>query len=110
MAIYQFKNFTVSDIGTTETVLYTPPTGQKSMLLGLTVTNTTPSSLPIELYIVKSDSTVVHLSKSTRVLGGESVDLLSGKKLVVVDGDSLKIKSKVASSFDVVLSVMEDVD
>ena len=110
MALYQFKNFTSSGVGTSEVSVYTSPTGKKSMALGLSVTNVTPASLPIEASLVKSDSTVVALSKSIRVLGGESADLLAGRKLVLGDGDSITVKAKVANAFDVVLSVMEDVD
>jgi hypothetical protein len=110
MALYQFKNFSSSNIGTSPITLYTPPSGKKSMALGLSISNLTSASLPVEIYITKSNADVIHLSKSSRVAGGESVDFLEGRKSVLEDGDSIGIESQVGNAFDALLSVMEDID
>lgn len=110
MATYQFKNSTSTGIGTTATAVYTTPAARKSIAIGCVVTNTTGSALPVTLTLVKSDNSVVQLAKNARIDGGQSVDFLSGKKLVIQANESLRLKSPIATSLDCLVSVLEDVD
>tara|TARA_B000000532_G_scaffold100107_2_gene80202 strand:- start:12390 stop:12722 length:333 start_codon:yes stop_codon:yes gene_type:complete len=110
MATYQFKNETHDGIGTAGTEVYTVPATQKSIVIGCQVANITGASLPVEIQLVKTNNDIIHIAKSSRVLGGTTEDFLSGKKLVMQAGEKLKVKSKVDSSFDCVISVLEDVD
>ena len=80
-------------------------------MIGCSVSNITGASLPVDLSLVKSDSTaIIHLAKATRVDGGTTTDFLSGKKLVMQAGEKVQLVSKVADSLDCVVSVLEDVD
>ena len=110
MAAYQFKNATGDSIGTAGLDIYTVPSGLKSIVIGCTVTNITGASLPVEVKLIKADNTVIHISKSERVLGGTTHDFLSGKKLVLDAGEKINVASKTANSLDCVVSVLEDVD
>lgn len=110
MATYQFTNNTVNNVGTTAVDVYQVPSSKKSIMIGCSVSNITGASLPVELSLVKTDSTVIHLAKATRVDGGTTTDFLSGKKLVMQAGEKVQLVSKVADSLDCVVSVLEDVD
>ena len=110
MATYQFKNETHDSIGTAGTEVYTVPATQKSIVIGCQVANITGASLPVEIQLVKTNNDIIHISKASRVLGGTTEDFLSGKKLVMQAGEKLTVKSKVDSSFDCVVSILEDVD
>jgi hypothetical protein len=110
MALYQFKNAVATEIGTSGAVVYTVPANKKSILIGCSVSNTTGSILPVEVSVIKADSTVVHLAKDARIEGGMSADFLSGKKLVLQAGEKIKVVSKLVNSLDCIVSVLEDVD
>jgi hypothetical protein len=110
MASYNFKNATANDVGTTPADVYTVPASKKSIMIGCSVTNITGATLPVELSLVKADSTIIHLSRAHRIEGGTTHDFLSGKKLVMQAGEKVQLVSKIASSLDCVVSVLEDVD
>lgn len=110
MALYQFKNAVASAVGTTSTVVYTAPTGKKTIAIGCNVTNTTGAALPVEVKVLKVDGTAIYLAKAHRIDGGLGVDFLQGRKLVLTAGETLNVASAAASSLDCVVSVLEDVD
>ena len=110
MAAYTFINQTANAVGTTPVDVYTVPATQKSIVIGCMVTNTTGATLPAEVKLVKAYNTEIHLSVSERIKGGTTTDFLQGKKLVMTAGEKINITSKAASSFDCVLSILEDVD
>jgi hypothetical protein len=110
MALYQFKNAVASGIGISGANVYIVPASKKSILIGCSVANITGSILPVEVAIVKADSSVIYLAKSVRIEGGGQADFLSGKKLVLETGEKLRVVSKMNDSLDCVVSVLEDVD
>lgn len=110
MAAYTFLNATSNDIGTAGSDVYTVPTGQKSIVIGCSVSNITGAALPVEIQLVKPDGTIIHISRASRVDGGTTEDFLSGKKLVMQSEEKLHVISKTDSSLDCVVSVLEDVD
>lgn len=110
MAAYQFINGTATDIGTTPVDVYTVPSSKKSIMIGCSVSNITGAALPIDVRLIKSDDTEVSLAKAVRVEGGTTTDIMSGKKLVMQSGEKVQVVSKLDSSLDCVVSILEDVD
>ena len=110
MPAYQFKNATANEVGSAGAEVYTVPSAKKSIMIGCSISNVTGSTLPAEVQLIKADNTVIHLSTSTRITGGTTQDLFQGKKLVLQTGEKIKVLSQVDQSFDVVVSVLEDVD
>jgi hypothetical protein len=110
MAAYQFINATATDIGTTAVDIYTVPSNQKSIMIGCSVSNITGAALPIDVRLVKPDTTEVSLAKAVRVDGGTTTDIMSGKKLVMQSGEKIQVVSKLDDSLDCVVSILEDVD
>ena len=103
-----FKNAISKDVGTTPVTTYTS-TGMKSMLLNLNVANTASSSISVTVQILDSSaSQTVTIIKEAPIPIGSSLNI-ENLKLVLESGDSLKIFSSVATSCDVIASILQDV-
>lgn len=101
----QFQNAIVTGVGTTEEVIFTCPSGQKSILIGCNVANTTGSILPISL-VVRQSVNDAYIVKNLRVGNGESTELMKGNKLVLQSGDQILAISAAESAFDVIASIL----
>jgi hypothetical protein len=105
-----FKNALARNIGTSAVSIYTAPSGKNSICIELDVCNTTASGVTCDVYITKNtDSLNYYLVKSTPVPVGGSLQVVAGQKIVLTNGDILKVISSVASSLDVVGAILEDV-
>jgi len=104
-----FKNKTQRQIGTSLTALesYTVPGSTETTVIGLTIANTTTSQILVDatlnngtndFYIVKEAP--VPVGSSLIVIGGE-------QKVVLMPGDSVKVKSDTATSADAIMSILE---
>ncbi len=104
-----FKNKTQRQIGTSLTALasYTVPGSTETTVIGLTIANTTASQILVDatlnngtndFYIVKEAP--VPVGSSLIVVGGE-------QKVVLMPGDSVKVKSSAATSADAIMSILE---
>jgi hypothetical protein len=102
-----FKSYGTASIGTSEVAIYTPT--QKSIVIGLAISNIYGSVMPITIKLFKSGSATVNIAKSRRVESGTYVDLMAGNKLVIENGDVLKAFAGDAAAFDVTVSVLEGV-
>jgi hypothetical protein len=103
-----FKNQLRKNVGSVEETLYTVPADNKSIIIELDVCNTTNGAVTCDLYITKGgvDFFVV---KAAPVPVGGSLQIISGQKIVLEAADALKIRSSVAASIDVIVSILEDV-
>lgn len=104
-----FFNSTTSDIGLSDSSVYATPEGQKSIVIGCLVSNKTTGNIPVSVKMVKTDNSVVYLAKDARINGGESVDFMQGRKMVLEAGETIKVSSKLAASVDCIVSVLEGV-
>lgn len=114
MASNLFKNATYSGVGTSDTSIYTTPTGKKSMAIQFDVVNIATGVAPVyvDLFLYDSSkSTKIYLMKNRPVVNGEVITgITPGKKIVLESNDYLGVKSSLASSVDVVISVLEDIN
>ena len=105
-----FRNALARNIGTSAVSIYTAPSAKNSICIELDVCNTTASGVTCDVYITKNtDSLNYYLVKSTPVPVGGSLQVVAGQKIVLTNGDILKVVSSVASSLDVVGAILEDV-
>jgi hypothetical protein len=105
-----FKNALARNIGTSAVSIYTAPSAKNSICIELDVCNTTASGVTCDVYITKNtDSLNYYLIKSTPVPVGGSLQVIAGQKIVLTNGDILKVVSSAASSLDVVGAILEDV-
>ena len=119
----EFRNRTLTGVGTSATILYATPDGKTSIVLELDVANTTTSVVEatVELldYSDASGSGVgtnwKHIVKNAPVPAGGSLMVIAGQKIVLEErsggtGDAIRITSSAATSLDVVSAILEDVN
>lgn len=101
----RFQNAIATGVGTTEAVVFTCPSNEKSIMIGCNVANTTGAILPISLVLRQGDNDV-YIVKNLRVGNGESVELMKGNKLVLQNGDQILAITADDNAFDVVASIL----
>lgn len=104
-----FKNFTLKATGTTAQNVYSVSSGIQSTIIGMTIANITAS--PISANVILSGGNItgnVYLVKDATIApGGALVPVGGDQKLVMEAGDYLQVNTSIASSGDVILSVLE---
>jgi hypothetical protein len=102
-----FKSYSKPNIGTTSVTLLTPT--QKTIVIGLTVSNIYGSVMPITIKLNKPGGISTHIAKAKRVESGSYLDLMLGNKLVVEVGDTLTAFAGDTAAFDITISALEGV-
>lgn len=102
-----FKSYAAANIGVTPVTLLTPT--QKTIVIGLTVSNIYGSVMPITIKLNKASGTSTHIAKAKRVESGTYLDLMLGNKLVIEVGDTLTAFAGDTAAFDVTISALEGV-
>lgn len=102
-----FKSYARAAIGVTPVTILAPT--QKTIVIGLTVSNIYGSVMPITIKLNKPGGTSTHIAKSQRVESGTYLDLMLGNKLVVEVGDTLTAFAGDAAAFDITISALEGV-
>lgn len=103
-----FKNALARNVGTSAVTVYTAPSSTTSICIELDVCNTTASGVTCDAYITSGGNNY-YIVKGTPVPVGGSLQIVAGQKIVLTDGDLLKVVSSVASSLDVIGSILEGV-
>lgn len=94
-----FNRYKSDSVGTTEATVLTS-TGTKTVI-GLLLANTYAGEITVT---VKLGTT--HIVKGAVIPQGTSLELIEGK-IVMVNTDTIKVTSSIASSCDVIVSVLE---
>jgi hypothetical protein len=102
-----FKSYAKPNIGTTPVTLLTAT--QKTIIIGLTVSNIHASVIPITIKLNKPGGISTHIAKAKRVESGTYLDLMLGNKLVVEVGDTLTAFAGDVASIDITISTLEGV-
>jgi hypothetical protein len=103
-----FKNALAKSVGTSAVTIYTAPVGKNSIAIECDVCNTTSSGVTVDVYITSS-ATDYYIVKGAPVPVGGSLQVVAGQKIVLTNGDALKVVSSTASSLDVISAILEDV-
>ncbi len=104
-----FKNKTQRQIGTSLTALesYTVPGSTETTVIGLTIANTTASQILVDATL-NDGSNDFYIVKEAPVPVGSSLIVVGGEqKVVLMPGDSVKVKSDTATSADAIMSILE---
>ena len=100
-----FERIIANGVGTGATTLRTADSDDA--IVGIMVANVTSSQITVEVYVTVS-SVDYHLIKDAPIPAGSSLQVLDGgAKVVLQNGDILKVKSNTASSADVWVSVVD---
>lgn len=103
-----FKNALARNVGTSASTVYTAPSGKNSICIELDLCNTTNSGVSVSVFIA-SGGNDYYLLKNAPVPTGGTLQAIAGQKVVLSNGDVLKVVSSNASSVDVIGAILEDV-
>jgi hypothetical protein len=101
-----FSNLKSSGVGTTAVTLDTVT--EATIITGCNLTNTLGSSASVSLY-VDNGGTSYYILKDRVVEGGKNLEAITGNKIVLVNGDALKVISSADDSFDVIVSTLDGI-
>lgn len=97
-------------IGTTATAIgsYTVAANTTTVVVGLTVTNTSGSPITANVYINDQSAANTYLVANAPISSGASLVAVGGdQKVVLITGDKIYVQSSASGSADAVLSIME---
>ena len=86
---------------------YTVPASTKTIVVGLSVTNTTSSAITANVFINNGVANTYVVANSPVSSGASLVAVGGDQKIVLVTGDSIWVQSTAATSIDAVMSIME---
>lgn len=103
-------NAKASNVGTSEVIVYTVPTGKTGILIGANIANKVQSSIKADI-ILKSGATNYYLLKGVCIppTGGYSFSGFE-QKIVLSAGEKVVLQMDTANSADVWVSISELVE
>jgi hypothetical protein len=101
-----FTSSVSKNVGTSAVSVYTATASSQTTLIGLTVANTSVSNVTVDVYITRSAVDYYLVKGADVTVGGALVPIGGDQKVVLIPSDIVKVKSSLASSLDVVLSML----
>ena len=102
-----FKLKTKANVGVTTSNVYTVPSATTTVVIGVTLANTTGSSINVGVGVTRASTDDVKLMKNVPIPQGASFEFMAGNKVVLETTDTLTAESDVNNSLDVALTIME---
>ena len=102
-----FKLKTKANVGVTTSNVYAVPSATTTVVIGVTLANTSGSSINVGIGINRGSSDDVKLMKSVPIPQGSSFEFMGGNKIVLETTDTFTANSDVNTSLDVALTIME---
>ena len=102
-----FKLKTKANVGTATSDVYVVPAATTTVVIGVTLANTTGSSINVGVGVTRASTDDVNLMKNVPIPQGSSFEFMSGNKVVLETTDTLTAVSDVNNSLDVALTIME---
>ncbi len=106
-----FKLKTKTNVGVTTVGIYTAPTSTTTVIIGVTLANISGTGIHVGVGITRPAADVdkedISLIKDVPIPQGSSFEFMAGNKLVLETDDTVTIKSDLADSVDVALTIME---
>ena len=106
-----FKLKTKTNVGVTTVGIYTAPTSTTTVIIGVTLANISGTGNHVGVGITRPAADVdkedINLIKDVPIPQGSSFEFMAGNKLVLETDDTVTVKSDLADSVDVALTIME---
>ena len=102
-----FKLKTKANVGTATSDVYVVPSATTTVVIGVTLANTSGSSINVGVGVTRASSDDVKLMKNVPIPQGSSFEFMAGNKVVLETTDTLTAVSDVNNSLDVSLTIME---
>jgi hypothetical protein len=101
-----FTSYVNKNVGTSAATIVTVASSTQTTIIGMSCANTTSSPVTVDAYFTRS-AVDYYLIKGATVPVGSSLVIVGGdQKVVLITSDVLKVVSSVATSIDVVTSVL----
>ena len=102
-----FKLKTKANVGVSTSNVYVVPSATTTVVIGVTLANTTGSSINVGVGVTRASTDNVNLMKNVPIPQGSSFEFMAGNKVVLETTDTLTAVSDVNNSLDVALTIME---
>ena len=102
-----FKLKTKANVGVSTSNVYTVPSATTTVVIGVTLANTSGSSINVGVGVTRASTDDVKLMKNVPIPQGSSFEFMAGNKVVLETTDTLTVESDVNNSLDVALTIME---
>ena len=102
-----FKLKTKANVGVSTSNVYVVPSATTTVVIGVTLANTTGSCINVGVGVTRASSDDVNLMKNVPIPQGSSFEFMAGNKVVLETTDTLTVESDVNNSLDVALTIME---
>ena len=103
-----FKLKTKANVGVTTVGIYTAPAATTTVVIGITLANTSGSGVNVGVGITRAGTTEdVKLLKNAPIPSGSSLEFMAGNKVVLESTDTVTVDSDTNNSVDASLTIME---
>ena len=102
-----FKLKTKANVGVSTSDVYVVPSATTTVVIGVTLANTSGSSINVGIGVTRASTDDVKLMKNVPIPQGSSFEFMAGNKVVLETTDTLTAESDVNNSLDVALTIME---
>ena len=102
-----FKLKTKATVGITTQNVYVVPSATTTVVIGITLANTSGSGCLVGVGITRSSTDDVKLLKNAPIPQGSSLEFMAGNKVVLETTDTITVNSDTNNSIDASLTIME---
>ena len=102
-----FKLKTKANVGVTTSIVYSVPAATTTTVIGITLANTSGSSINVGVGVSRIGSDSVRLLKDAPIPQGSTLEFMQGNKIVLEATDTLTVVSDTASSLDASITILE---
>ena len=102
-----FKLKTKANVGITTQNVYVVPSATTTVVIGITLANTSGSGCIVGVGITRPSADDVKVLKNVPIPQGSALEIMQGNKIVVEAVDTVTALSDVNNSLDVALTIME---
>ena len=102
-----FKLKSKANVGVTTSNVYVVPASTTTVVIGVTLANTSGSSVNVGVGITRASSDDISVLKNVPIPQGSSLEVMQGNKIVLETTDTFTAKSDTNNSLDVALTILE---
>tara|TARA_B000000557_G_scaffold212458_1_gene178611 strand:- start:24 stop:350 length:327 start_codon:yes stop_codon:yes gene_type:complete len=102
-----FKLKTKANVGITTQNVYVVPSATTTVVIGITLANTSGSGCLVGVGITRPSADDVKVLKNVPIPQGSSLEFMAGNKVVLETADTLTVDSDTNNSIDATLTIME---
>ena len=102
-----FKLKTKANVGTATSDVYVVPSATTTVVIGVTLANTSGSSINVGVGVTRASTDDVKLMKNVPIPQGSSFEFMGGNKVVLETTDKIQIDCSVTDKVSVTMSIME---